>query len=215
MHSFCHSLNAFELKIRFSDVNVQQTPWRPNSDADYAWVSRSAVGWPFCISVQFPGNTRLWVIWGPWLLGCQRIWPWIQFGDRTEGLDKGGEDWEGKANSTGLSSGGCKCFNMAAYWSEKKLGSVACAVWSHLLRRLTRENHWVQETGLSFGDTVRSCFLEVKKASQWRWLANLSYLKESEAGTCLVYTDFKASLGNLVKPCFKIKKKTNEAGDLG
>lgn len=155
MHSFCHSLNAFELKIRFSDVNVQQTPWRPNSDADYAWVSRSAVGWPFCISVQFPGNTRLWVIWGPWLLGCQRIWPWIEFGDRTEGLDKVGEDWEGKANSTGLSSGGCKCFNMAAYWSEKKLGSVACAVWSHLLRRRTRENHWVQETGLSFGDTTQ------------------------------------------------------------
>lgn len=56
MHSFCHSLNAFELKIRFSDVNVQQTPWRPNSDADYAWVSRSAVGWPFCISVQFLGD---------------------------------------------------------------------------------------------------------------------------------------------------------------
>lgn len=96
---------------------------------------------------------------------------------------------------------------------------MACAVWSHLLRRLTRENHRVQETGLSFGDTVRSCFLKVKKASQWRRLANLSYLQESEAGTCLVYTEFKASLGKLGKTLFqnlkKQKTKTNEGGDLG
>lgn len=138
MHSFCHSLNAFELKIRFSDVNVQQTPWRPNSDADYAWVSRSAVGWPFCISVQFPGNTRLWVIWGPWLLGCQRIWPWIEFGDRTEGLDKGGKT--GKAKPTALD-----CLQedvSASIWLHTGV-KRSWALW-HVLCGLTYSGGWLE-----------------------------------------------------------------------
>lgn len=58
MHSFYHSLNAFELKIRFSDVNVQETRGDRiqmqivHGSAGLQWVGHSAFlssSWATCV----------------------------------------------------------------------------------------------------------------------------------------------------------------------
>lgn len=130
MRSFCHRLWSAGM------VNVHRNPGWPSSDADYGEQVVSAI-LHFCTVPRQHG--RLFMVWGPWVPWCQRTWPWIEFGDRTEGELVGQGDrgsWERKGNS---SLQGSTSTSIWLHSRVKRSWARWSAPWSQLLRGDLRE----------------------------------------------------------------------------